>query len=412
MTRRIADKGKNSEVIQLQNRLLVLRLIQERKVTSRVMLAELTGLKQATITNIVNELLELDYIKETGLIEGNNGRRVKGIELNTGKMRILIARLTSDYFAVGAYDLNGDCLCVKKVFWEGDCEFSNRIEQIRDILIQYRETKCENKPILGVGIVLQGGLTGTAPELYNDRDEDLETYIRRYFYEQLQIDIFVDNTSNMCAFYEWNRLISQNQEVRILVSLSIGYSVDCAVMFEGITLHGRNGKVSHFGHVSIDKEGPVCECGNRGCIKQYISVDAVKRRCDELKVKYPDSQLSGSNNIRDIIKAYYEREPLAVEVYDEVAQKIGVVLSNLINQFEPDEIIFGDEIPNNEEFLDLVTGYTNERLPEKRRRGTVIKIFKEERKTEKDVGMRGMCLYVINEQLKSGRLLHVTVDQA
>ena len=65
MVKKVNTQGKNNEVIQHQNRLLVLRLIRERRVISRVELAELTGLKQATITNIINELIKNDYVLET-----------------------------------------------------------------------------------------------------------------------------------------------------------------------------------------------------------------------------------------------------------------------------------------------------------------------------------------------------------
>lgn len=404
MTKEIADQGKNSEVIQLQNRLLVLRLIRERKVISRVMLAELTGLKQATITNIVNELIKMEYIKETGLIEGNNGRRVKGIELNVEKMRVLIVRFTSEYYAVGVYDLNGKCLRVEKKFWEKDSSFQERLEIMKEEILPYKEKLSRKKQILGVGIVLQSGLVGASPELYNVLNGDMETYVDRYFSEMLQMDVFVDNYSNMSAFYEWNCLTSENKKIHTLVSLTVGYSVDCAVILDGMTLQGRNGKVSHFGHVSIDMNGQKCECGNRGCINQYVSISAIRKRISELKGKYPEAVIDENSNIRDIIKAYYSNEPLALELYEETAGYLGIIIANLINQFNPEEIIFGDEIPNSDEFLELVKHYTRMRLPWHRFARTNLKMFKAERKTEMDVGMKGMCLYVINEGLKHMKL--------
>lgn len=404
MTNKISYQGKNSEVIQQQNRLLVLRLIRESKVTSRVMLAQATGLKQATITNIVNELIEMDYVKETGLIAGNNGRRVKGVMLNVEKMRILVARFNSDYYAVGVYDLNGECIRVEKKFFEQDQKFLQKLELLKDEILLYKQKEGKKKQIIGVGIVLQGSVTSIEPEFQESLQEELETYLDRYFTGQLGMAVFVDNMSNMSAYYEWNRLVSEKEDTHTLVCLMVGYSVDCAIIFEGKVVQGRNGRAGHYGHVSIDMNGPDCECGNRGCIKNYISVGAIRNQVKALKPRYPESAIKEESNIREIIKAFYNQDEFANVIYHQVAEKLGVIITNLINQFNPEEVIVGDEIPNNEEFLELVKHYVSIRVPKQRFDKVRIKIFKEERKTEYDVGMRGMCLFVINERLKSMKL--------
>lgn len=403
MANKMVNQGKNSEIIQQQNRLLILRLIRERGTVSRVGLAEITGLKQATITNIINELIERDYVKETGLIEGANGRRVKGLALNGEKMRILVARLTTDYYAVGIYDLLGNCIKAEKKYWKETVSFEEQIKEVRNDLIFYRDKQARGKQVIGTGIALQGNICRDLALL--DGAEDLESFLTAYYTKELGMDVYVDNTSNMSAYLEWERLTSSKAEIHTLLCLIISYSVDCAVICDGKVLHGRNGRAGHFGHVSIDMSGPLCECGNRGCIKNYISVDAVKKRCEELMPAFQESVLYQKEyNIRDLINAYYKKDVLARAVYNEIAEKIGVILANLINQFNPEEIILGDEIPNNNEFLNLVRTYTNRRLPKERAQRVEITVFSEERKTENDVGMKGMSLYVINEQLKTMKL--------
>ena len=73
--------GKNLEDIQAMNRSLLLRLLQQNKVCSRANLAEQSGLKQATITNIISDFISWGIVEETGLIEGCKGRRAIGIRL-------------------------------------------------------------------------------------------------------------------------------------------------------------------------------------------------------------------------------------------------------------------------------------------------------------------------------------------
>ena len=75
------NKGNNITDVQTANRRLILNLIHRKGVVSRVSLASISGLKQATITLIVNEFIKKGLVEDCGLIEGENGRRVRGVRL-------------------------------------------------------------------------------------------------------------------------------------------------------------------------------------------------------------------------------------------------------------------------------------------------------------------------------------------
>ncbi len=404
MYKKTENLGKNSEAIQLQNRLLVLRLLKDYKELSRVKLAELTGLKQATITNIINSLLEKGFVLETGFMEGENKRRVKRIILNEEKLRVAVGRITDKYYAVGVYDIYGNCIDVEKTFWDAKDDFVKRELDIKESFLRFMTDKKIQEEVVGVGVVTQGNVMQTIEQNEEMAQIGVENYLQDFFTKELGTKVYVSNASNMSGYYEWQNLKSRFISVRTLLCLMIGYSVDCSVLFEGKVVSSFDGKNSHFGHVSIDYNGPMCECGNRGCIKNYISVDAIKKRCVELIEVYPASILRADSDIRDIIFAYYEADPLAVKLMDEVAEMLGVILANLINQFNPDKIIIGDELPNSIQFLELVKSYTKKRVLPKRYQRVEIDMFKEERKTSHDVSLKGMAQFVINESLNSMKL--------
>ena len=169
------DQGKNSEVIRQQNRLSVLRVVRDKRIISRVDIAHITGLKQATITNIINELKERDYVKEAGLIEGNNGRRVKGIMLNDEKMRILVSRITSDYYAIGIYDLYGVCIKVEKHFWEKEENFLEKLDSIKEDMKRYAGIYGREKQIIGIGIVIDGSISNMDQSFSSLKKPDIES---------------------------------------------------------------------------------------------------------------------------------------------------------------------------------------------------------------------------------------------
>ena len=88
---------------QAMNRSLLLRLLQQNKVCSRANLAEQSGLKQATITNIISDLISWGIVEETGLIEGCKGRRAIGIRLRNEGSYVIGVRISRKYFEIGIF---------------------------------------------------------------------------------------------------------------------------------------------------------------------------------------------------------------------------------------------------------------------------------------------------------------------
>ena len=85
----MSQNGQNLEAVQAMNRTLLLRLLQQNHVCSRANLAVQSGLKQATITNIINDFISWGIVEETGLIEGSKGRRAIGIQLKQDQFYVI-----------------------------------------------------------------------------------------------------------------------------------------------------------------------------------------------------------------------------------------------------------------------------------------------------------------------------------
>ena len=113
MSDKFYKKGANLKNIQEMNRSLVLRLIRRLKVCSRATIAKETGLKQATITKIVNDLIDWGLVKETGIINGKKGRRSIGVTLSGEKYKVIGLRLTRNYYSTALFDLCGNFIEIK-----------------------------------------------------------------------------------------------------------------------------------------------------------------------------------------------------------------------------------------------------------------------------------------------------------
>lgn len=396
-------QGTNSIQTQKQNRLLVLRVIRDKRVTSRVEIAQLTGLKQATITNIAGDLMEMGYIKETGLINGENGRRVTGLALNEEKMQVLVLRITSSYYVTGVYTVYGECLKVQKTFFNCFEHFDDALRQMAERLEEYRR-QAGQRVVLGIGAVLHG-VTQKVQRGYLTRQNGIMP-LEQILQERFHCPVYLEKTSNMAAYYEWEKRRRRGEPVHSLVSIMVGYTVDMGLICNEEIFRGQELASNDFGHTTINFDGPLCSCGRRGCIHQYVSVEAVKRRAGELKKDYPDSPVNGGSNIRDIIEAFYSQDPLAVQLYREQGRYLGMVLANQIIALNPDEIILGDEIPNSDAFKLMLWEETVKQLPPAMADAARfrIKLSEEPRVTRNDVSLKGITNYIVRMQFREMEL--------
>lgn len=97
--------GKNSFDIQESNRVSVLRILSKEDVLTRADLSRMTGLKQATITNIINDLLSSGVVSETGTLKGNLGRRSIGIRLNAENFNVVGIKIARRSYSVGIFNI-------------------------------------------------------------------------------------------------------------------------------------------------------------------------------------------------------------------------------------------------------------------------------------------------------------------
>ena len=102
--KKMQKNGKNASTMLQENRNLLLQLIRDRGSVSRKQLAEQSGLQQATVTIIIQELLEQGLIRENGMIDGGNGRRVKAFSM-AEELYVVSIRLTGVYIKLGLYDV-------------------------------------------------------------------------------------------------------------------------------------------------------------------------------------------------------------------------------------------------------------------------------------------------------------------
>jgi N-acetylglucosamine repressor len=337
-------RGMNLEDVQEMNRALVIRLLRRAKVCSRAELAKRTGLQQATITNIVNDLIKWGLVLETGIIEGEKGRRSIGITLNTDAYRVMGIRLTRYYFTVGLFDLFGT---QEKILRE-PIDISDGSSVVLQKIIAVVKAVLEASrryTILGIGAAIPGPYVRTEGRmaLMTEYPGWEGISIEKELASALPVPVCLEHDAKAGALAEW-WLSPRRVEHETMIYVAAGQGIGAGIVIGGKLIRGALGIAGEIGHISIDFAGPRCACGNNGCLEHYCSSIALVREVKKGLIDHPQSPLAKDLSFSSIVKALQAGDELARAAVKKAAWHLGFGLVSVVNAFNPDIIVIGDEM--------------------------------------------------------------------
>ncbi len=199
----------------------------------------------------------------------------------------------------------------------------------------------ERLPV-GVGIaspyLYDSGEMVTPPNLpFNGR-----LPIRDLLQERLGRPIVVDNDANVAAFGEWR--LGAGRGSRVMLCLTLGTGVGGGVVANGGLFRGAHGMAAEFGHITVDPAGPLCGCGNRGCLETMASATALKRTYCQLTER--EGRVANNPTPKEIFTMAKEGDPFAEKAFEMVGESLGIGITSLVNSFDPDTVVIGGGLSN------------------------------------------------------------------
>lgn len=164
--------------------------------------------------------------------------------------------------------------------------------------------------------------------------EDLEKLLKR--------PIAIENDANCFAMAE--ALLGAGRGRSMVFGVIMGTGCGGGLVIDGKVRSGLNKIAGEWGHMSIDPNGPLCYCGNPGCIETFISGGGLERRYKK--------EFGVERKLKDIENDYWNGAPEAVEFFDGFFAHFGRAMANLINVIDPDIIVLGGGVSN---FKDIYT---------------------------------------------------------
>lgn len=266
------------QLMKKMNQQIILKLIYDQKAISRAEIAEISGLSPATVTNITRELLQMGLIKESREGESRGGRKPVLLELNpVGAYFIGLEWGIAEIRGV-LMNLNREIITYDAVDVES-YHFDTFLQLSTEIVNGFLNYFVDKTRIYGLGLGVHGMVD---PEggysLFAPHFKWRNISVKKELEERLKMPVLIDNDVRVMALAEkWN---GRNN----FVLINSGPGIGAAIVLDGKLYYGRNYSAGEFGHMAILKNGPLCSCGNTGCLEALISTDnLVYRYNTELK---------------------------------------------------------------------------------------------------------------------------------
>jgi predicted NBD/HSP70 family sugar kinase len=146
----------------------------------------------------------------------------------------------------------------------------------------------------------------------------------------LKAPVVLDNTANLAALGELKCGALHGVQHGVYIKLS--YGVGAGLILGGELFRGSAGTAGEIGHLTIDENGPVCRCGNRGCLETFIGSRAL---LDAL------SSTHGAISLREVVSRAQDGDPGCRRVLGDAGRHLGVAVAGLVNLVNPEVIVLG-----------------------------------------------------------------------
>lgn len=349
---RNGDESGKTYSKALRSEVGILRLIHEKNKISRIDLAKRTGSSAASITAIAHRLIDKRLIVESGQGSTHFGRKPVLLSVRNDAGYIVGVDLGSFFIRVVVADINGNI--VYKLQTETElAQGRERVLAKTFKLIEraFKESRVPRSVIKGIGIGHSGvidikrGIVLSLPRA-GQMLEWKNVPLRSILEERFDLPCSLEDTVRTRAIAE--KHFGLGAQLSDFIYIDVGMGIGAAIFIDDEIYRGPGGNAGEFGHMTVDERGPLCSCGNNGCVEALASCAAIiqtARLAIERGVDTKIRDLAQGNpqkiSIEIIAKAAMENDSLAFRILRDAVSHIAVALADVVNLLNPSVIIFG-----------------------------------------------------------------------
>ncbi|MGB3161794.1 ROK family transcriptional regulator [Carnobacterium sp.] len=358
------------QLMKSVNKSTILNKIRLSEPLSRAQIAQETGITPPTVSSIVKELIAENLVEESILGESRGGRKPTMLLIKRNGHFVIGIDAGSNAIKGVATDLVGSILSETEIQILPHISKEYFLQTLKEVVRTIFMGIDDKKKILGIGVAMHGVVdVSSGVSLYSSNSGLRDIPIKEELEKEFNVMVMVENNSRAMALGEY--WFGNHEEVDSFVAINIGRGVGSGIVDKGRLFYGAQDIAGEIGHMTMDLDGELCSCGNRGCFETFVTGEAIVRRAKE-KIKEAPKELTAE----DVYKYAKEENKPYIDILEETGQLIGIGVVNLIHLLNPNKIVLGGGVLNSAEFLmkDIRQTIQERALTEKARMNTVIEV--------------------------------------
>jgi glucokinase-like ROK family protein len=308
-------------------------------------LARLMGASAGSMTSVVHRLISRGLVVESGKNSAGLGRKPVALSLRRDLGYVVGVDLGSFLTRIVVADMVGN------ISYKSEIE-TRMVEGREGVIARtfdaahkaIKETRV-NGVLKGVGMAHSGVIdTQKGIVLCFPRPGQMTQWrnvpLREMVKEEFGVPSVLDDSARMMAVAE--KHFGLGREIDDFLFIEVGMGIGAAIFIDGKLYRGPGGSAGEFGHMTVDENGPLCSCGNIGCLEAMASCAAIIRAVKTAIQHGVNSKVTEliegdleRISVEAIVQAAKENDTLSFRVLHEAISRIGVILADVINLLNP-----------------------------------------------------------------------------
>jgi predicted NBD/HSP70 family sugar kinase len=328
------------ESLRERNRLRVIDALRTRGAISRADIARQTGLSRSTVSSLVGDLqaagLVVERVAESAApASPQGGRPPVLVALDQSAGAVVGLDFGHDSLRVAIADLSYAILAETYAELEVDTAAQDALDTAARLVGELiEEAGVERDRVLAAGMGLPGPIERESGVVHSPI---LPSWVglnpANEMEERLELPVHLDNDANVGALGESTFGVGRGTHVMAYLRLSAG--IGAGLVINGRPFRGARGIAGEIGHVLVDPQGPICRCGNRGCLETFVAGPAL---CELLRRSH------GPLTVHDLLRLAEEGDAGCQRVLADAGRVVGRAVADLCNYLNPDLVVVGGDL--------------------------------------------------------------------
>ena len=323
-----------SHDVREQNEKLVLRIIHERNGISQSQVSSLTGLRPPTVLRIFTSLISQGFIVGCeGEQEPNEkkGRKPTFFRTNPDSLYAIGLDFWWQSAAVCMIDLSGRAVYKNIARFEDNLDAAEMMSRLEDLLRDaIRNSGVHEQKIAGIGIGAPGVVDIEQGRILKyARAKGMTSFdLKKRIGGSFKLPVYVHNNCSVIALSEYR--YGKGKGHGSILAFLIRAGVGGAFIQDGRIFVNQKKTALEVGHLSVDTNGRLCECGARGCLETYLSESAILKELETANL---------TPTWQNLEKGLEGKEPAFLAVMDRLGSLLSTAACSLINVLNPETIL-------------------------------------------------------------------------